>query len=437
MTAHTNAWGLGAPMFNEDDLRRFVGRMARMVSEFVEDQPSGEGRGRGRGRRGMNPQARAAMREQLTEAGIDPDAVREAMREARESLATDGRPSRDEMREAMREQLIARGIDPGAVREARRAARDAMFAEHCGPDARGARHFAMMAEDGEAGPDVESEHPRHRDKGPKGERGGKGKRHKHAGEGPEGWPDRGPRGEGGPKRGPRGDGPGGPGGPFGFGPFGGFGPGGFGPGRGSHGRGPGWRFEGGRGRAGRGDVRLAILALLSEGPRHGYQLIQDITERSGGAWAPSPGSIYPALSALQDEGLIDDEKVEGRRVFSLTEAGKAHVAERQAQIDAVFAQNAPTSEHEALAEVGRLMWGVGEAALTVMGSGTEAQRAEARDVLARTRRDLFGILAGEPTTTAAPADAPAANSAEVVDDQATDATDASIADASPEDSENS
>ena len=170
-------------------------------------------------------------------------------------------------------------------------------------------------------------------------------------------------------------------------------------GRGPRGRGPGWRFEGGRGRAGRGDIRLAILALLSEGPRHGYQLIQDINERSDGAWAPSPGSIYPALSSLQDEGLIDDEKVQGRRVFSLTPAGQAYVAERSEQITGVFEQNSPTSEHEALAEVGKLMWGVGEAALTVLGTGTEAQRAEARDVLARSRRDLFRILAEDTAGT--------------------------------------
>jgi hypothetical protein len=95
------------------------------------------------------------------------------------------------------------------------------------------------------------------------------------------------------------------------------------------GGGRGWPFgpEGGpqRQRAARGDVRSAILALLSEEPRHGYQIIQDITERSGGQWKPSPGSVYPALSALQDEGLVDDEKIDGRRVFSLTASGRTHV----------------------------------------------------------------------------------------------------------------
>lgn len=90
----------------------------------------------------------------------------------------------------------------------------------------------------------------------------------------------------------------------------------------------GWGGGPSRPRAARGDVRLAILALLAEAPRHGYQLIQDIGERSHGAWTPSPGAVYPALSALQDEGLIDEEKVEGRRVFSLTEAGRGYVEAR-------------------------------------------------------------------------------------------------------------
>src|SRR4030088_2746910 len=80
-------------------------------------------------------------------------------------------------------------------------------------------------------------------------------------------------------------GPGGPGGPGG-GPWQGFGP---------FGRGP---------RAGRGDVRAATLTLLGEGPMHGYQVIQELSERSGGMWRPSPGSVYPTLQLLEDEGLV-------------------------------------------------------------------------------------------------------------------------------------
>ena len=188
----------------------------------------------------------------------------------------------------------------------------------------------------------------------------------------------------GPPGGPgRSGGPWGPDGPFGAGfPWGG--------GRsGSH----GWPFDKGRARAARGDARLAILALLEEGPRHGYQLIQDIRERSDGAWNPSPGSIYPALSALQDEGLIDDEKVDGKRVFSLTEAGSVYVVERAEDLRRVFADNAASPEREDVADLRELIWGVGGAALTVIGSGTPEQRDQAREILNRTRRDLYRILA--------------------------------------------
>lgn len=161
------------------------------------------------------------------------------------------------------------------------------------------------------------------------------------------------------------------------------------------GRGP----RGGEGRrAGRGDVRLAILALLAEEPKHGYQLIQEIADRSEGAWNPSPGSVYPALSALQDEGLIDDEKLDGRRVFSLTAAGREYVAANPEALAKVFAANSPSPEHEEFTDMRQLMFGVGAAALNVMQGGTESQREQAREVLNRARRDLYRILAEEPPT---------------------------------------
>src|SRR5215210_2685906 len=100
-----------------------------------------------------------------------------------------------------------------------------------------------------------------------------------------------------------------------------------GPGR-RHGRGPGgW---GGRGpRARRGDVRAALLVPLAEEPRNGYQLMQEIEQRSGGAWRPSPGSVYPTLQQLEDEGLISTQPGEGRTPYALTEAGKAYVEENR------------------------------------------------------------------------------------------------------------
>ncbi|HEY5136866.1 MAG TPA: PadR family transcriptional regulator [Candidatus Nanopelagicales bacterium] len=180
-----------------------------------------------------------------------------------------------------------------------------------------------------------------------------------------------------------------PGGGPGSGPWGAWGPG----------AGRGWPFgpEGGgpRQRAGRGDVRSAILALLAEEPRHGYQIIQDITERSGGQWKPSPGSVYPALSALQDEGLVDDEKVEGRRVFSLTPAGRDHVESRSEELAGVFDAFAAEDEPDDVTDLRQLLFGVGGAAVQVVSTGTPEQVAAARKVLQSARRDLYRLLADE------------------------------------------
>ena len=74
-----------------------------------------------------------------------------------------------------------------------------------------------------------------------------------------------------------------------------------------------------RTRAGRGDIRAAILALLAEAPKHGYQIIREIAERSEGAWTPSPGSVYPTLQQLTDEGLVRSDETEGKRVYELTD----------------------------------------------------------------------------------------------------------------------
>src|SRR6266566_1956172 len=86
-------------------------------------------------------------------------------------------------------------------------------------------------------------------------------------------------------------------------------------------------FRGGP-RARRGDVRAAALLLLAEEPRNGYQIMQELEERSGGAWRPSPGSVYPALAQLEDEGLIRTEESDGRKAFVLTDTGREWIAQR-------------------------------------------------------------------------------------------------------------
>ncbi|MCY7419019.1 MAG: PadR family transcriptional regulator [Chloroflexi bacterium] len=97
---------------------------------------------------------------------------------------------------------------------------------------------------------------------------------------------------------------------------------GFGPGFGS-GRMP---FMGRSRSTRRGEIRTAILALLVESPMHGYQIITELSERSGGDWRPSAGSVYPTLQQLTDEGLVGDEERDGRRVYELTETGRVEAA---------------------------------------------------------------------------------------------------------------
>jgi DNA-binding PadR family transcriptional regulator len=165
--------------------------------------------------------------------------------------------------------------------------------------------------------------------------------------------------------------------------------GGWGPGPGGPGGGPRGR---GRGRARRGDVRTAMLLLLHEEPRNGYQLMQEIEERSGGAWRPSPGSVYPALSQLEDEGLVRVEQVEGGRTFVLTDAGRAHVAERPADAPAPW----ETQDEEAGSGHREFRRSIGElagAAQQVFRAGDEAQRTRAAEVLQNARRELYRILA--------------------------------------------
>ena|ERR1700682_2908132 len=198
---------------------------------------------------------------------------------------------------------------------------------------------------------------------------------------------------------------GGPGGGRGHGRHRGFGPGaesgygGFpfgGPGRGPRGRGR---------KARRGDIRTAALLLLAEEPRNGYQIMQEVEERSEGVWRPSPGSVYPALAQLEDEGLIRSQESDGRKLFALTDEGRAQVEQRDADRPAPWEQmsdDVSTVAHE----LARLMREVAIAFSQVMRTGSEAQMAKAREVLTTARRELYRILAdGEPEATAGDGDA--------------------------------
>jgi DNA-binding PadR family transcriptional regulator len=158
-------------------------------------------------------------------------------------------------------------------------------------------------------------------------------------------------------------------------------------------RGP--RYGRGRGgpRARRGDVRAAVLALLDERPMHGYEMIKQLEERTGGAWAPSAGSIYPTLQMLEDEGLISGIEVDGKRRFTLTDAGKAERESRAGEEtpwDSVRAEAAPEQIH--LREsVGKLHHSIGQ----VFHAADEGQQRRVRELLDETRRRIYAILAEE------------------------------------------
>jgi len=145
-------------------------------------------------------------------------------------------------------------------------------------------------------------------------------------------------------------------------------------------------------RARRGDVRAALLVLLAEEPRNGYGLMQEIEARSNGAWRPSPGSVYPALSQLEDEGLVRAEEAGGRKLFDLTDEGRAHVTEHADELGTPWEE---VGGGETVGELRTLVFSVGAAVMQVVQAGTEKQAAEAAKVLEETRRSLYRILAGD------------------------------------------
>jgi DNA-binding PadR family transcriptional regulator len=147
-------------------------------------------------------------------------------------------------------------------------------------------------------------------------------------------------------------------------------------------------------KAGRGDVRAAILALLREGPRNGYQIMSEIEERSGGAWRPSPGAVYPALQLLADEGLIAGEESGGRRTFSLTDTGRRHIEddpEAARPAWEAMAQDEPGEMPGLFAQAARL----GGSIVQLAHAGTPEQIRAAERLLEQTRRRMYQILAGD------------------------------------------
>ena len=153
---------------------------------------------------------------------------------------------------------------------------------------------------------------------------------------------------------------------------------------------PGWGpgGHGGRRRS-RGDVRAAILALLAEQPRHGYEIIGEISERSRGFWTPSPGSIYPTLQLLADEGLVTSREDSGKRLFELTEEGRAAAASQDSVPPWEHITHDVDPNEVNLRKAGATLIA---AAIQVSQAGSPGQKARAVEVLNEARRAIYGIL---------------------------------------------
>lgn len=143
-------------------------------------------------------------------------------------------------------------------------------------------------------------------------------------------------------------------------------------------------------RAQRGDVRTAVLLLLEEQPMHGYQLMQGIAERTGGAWTPSPGAVYPTINQLEDEGLVTVTAEAGRKLVTLTDAGREHLAEHRDSWGDPFAGYAGSAPG---LDLRLLVHELHEATRVLARTGSDEQRAAAAKILTDARRSLYLLLA--------------------------------------------
>jgi DNA-binding PadR family transcriptional regulator len=165
----------------------------------------------------------------------------------------------------------------------------------------------------------------------------------------------------------------------------------------------------GRGRVPRGDVRAAVLLLLNDGPMHGYQLMQAIADRTQGRWQPSPGAIYPTIAQLEDEGLVAITASAGRKLATLTEAGREYVAGNAGGWADPFA---PFTGEEQTVDLREGLEQLHAAARQVARTGTAAQVEAAGKVLADARRSLYLLLAGEASDASDASDTSEASDAE-------------------------
>ena len=152
--------------------------------------------------------------------------------------------------------------------------------------------------------------------------------------------------------------------------------------------GPFRRGGGGRRRIRRGDIRQLLLVALLDGPAHGYEIIRRLGERSNGLWRPSPGSVYPTLQLLADEGLVTSAEEETKRVYSLTDAGREE-AEAHKDDPSPWSDEAAAEEVSVKLAAAQLM----HAAMQVAAAGNADQVERAVGTLRKARQSLYQILA--------------------------------------------
>jgi DNA-binding PadR family transcriptional regulator len=150
-----------------------------------------------------------------------------------------------------------------------------------------------------------------------------------------------------------------------------------------------------RPRAKRGDVRAAILSLLAEKPLNGYQIMQELEQRSRGSWRPSPGAVYPALQQLEDEGLVQVESSSGGRTFALTERGRTYVREHADESAAPWETATQAGCDDSVIGLFAELKHIAAATIQVVHTGSSGQMQEAQRILNQARRGLYRLLADD------------------------------------------
>lgn len=165
---------------------------------------------------------------------------------------------------------------------------------------------------------------------------------------------------------------------------------------------PPWVFDmmGGHRRAERGEIRYLILDAVKDGPRHGYDIIQTIEKRAGGGYRPSPGTVYPTLQMLEEMGQVTASEAEGRRVYTITDAGRAELESHQDEVEEAYdrlGEDADWDEfpdvHQLFARIPRLVRTIGRGFRR--GRISPRQFNQIHDVLDHAIEEIEGILSGK------------------------------------------